>query len=250
MGFWKEIYCVINAVFPAVKELRYCDSNIPAMDKIYFLVKGADEALLDSQKNSEDLFRSMKGVNLIDHKKELDEIFRELSKGGISYSGMSVSFWNIFSLKSYFFFFIVDDEHDKFTLGVAICFAQYKKRTGWSMHKQSWHGLYLSNLMSKLTAWNVWVPTTETSGRWWMRGFMSQQKMVNKSIDEIIKFFLKEFKHFTFRTGLYSYCLIHFENNDALSAQSFLWHEMHLSWKCRKILVFAKKRVIARNPQT
>ncbi len=31
--FWKAIYCLLHAVFPAFKALRYCDSNIPAMDK-------------------------------------------------------------------------------------------------------------------------------------------------------------------------------------------------------------------------
>ncbi len=37
--FWKAIYCFLRAVFPALKALQYCDSNIPAMDKVYFLVK-------------------------------------------------------------------------------------------------------------------------------------------------------------------------------------------------------------------
>ncbi len=44
---WKAIYFLLCAVFPALKVLRYCDSNIPAMDKIYFLVKQVDEALHD-----------------------------------------------------------------------------------------------------------------------------------------------------------------------------------------------------------
>ncbi len=44
--FWKAIYCLLHAIFPALKALRYCNSNIPAMDKIFFLVKGLDEALL------------------------------------------------------------------------------------------------------------------------------------------------------------------------------------------------------------
>ncbi len=42
--FWKAIYCLLHAVFPALKALQYCDSNISAMDKIYFLVKQAGEA--------------------------------------------------------------------------------------------------------------------------------------------------------------------------------------------------------------
>ncbi len=31
MAIWKEIYCLFHAVFPALKVLRYCNSNIPAM---------------------------------------------------------------------------------------------------------------------------------------------------------------------------------------------------------------------------
>ncbi len=33
--------------FFALKAFRYCDSNLPAMDKIYFLVKEANEAFLE-----------------------------------------------------------------------------------------------------------------------------------------------------------------------------------------------------------
>ncbi len=36
--FWKSIFCSLKAVIPALKALRYCDSNVPAMDKIFFLV--------------------------------------------------------------------------------------------------------------------------------------------------------------------------------------------------------------------
>ena len=35
--FWKRIYIVLRAVFPALCLLRYCDKSTPAMDKIYYL---------------------------------------------------------------------------------------------------------------------------------------------------------------------------------------------------------------------
>jgi hypothetical protein len=35
--FWKCLYVLLRAVFPALWALRYCDSNTPVMDKIYFL---------------------------------------------------------------------------------------------------------------------------------------------------------------------------------------------------------------------
>ncbi len=49
------------------------------MDKIYFLVKQADDALCDSQflLDDQDLFGSMRGVVLSDCTEELDEVFGE-----------------------------------------------------------------------------------------------------------------------------------------------------------------------------
>ncbi len=69
-------------MFPALKAMRYCDSNIPAMNKLYFLVKQKDEAFLDSQKllDDEDLFGSMKGVFWSNCNQELDEVWRKRYK--------------------------------------------------------------------------------------------------------------------------------------------------------------------------
>ncbi len=77
--FWKAIYCLLRAVFPALKALRYCDSDIPAMDKIYFLVKRADEALQASQfvLDDQDLFGSMRGSSFQECMEEYDEVFGE-----------------------------------------------------------------------------------------------------------------------------------------------------------------------------
>jgi len=33
--FWKCLYIILRAVFPALRLLRYCDKSKPAMDKIY-----------------------------------------------------------------------------------------------------------------------------------------------------------------------------------------------------------------------
>ena len=35
--FWKCLYTILRAVFPALRLLRYCDKTKPAMDKIYYL---------------------------------------------------------------------------------------------------------------------------------------------------------------------------------------------------------------------
>ncbi len=95
-------YCLLCAAFSALNALRYCDSNIPIMDKIFFLVKQADGVLLDLQLllDDQDLFGSMRGVILSDCKLELDEdLEKQIWKGMISYKGESVSFFVDFILK-------------------------------------------------------------------------------------------------------------------------------------------------------
>ena len=37
--FFKALFVLLRAVFPAIRALRYSDSNTPMMDKIYFLSK-------------------------------------------------------------------------------------------------------------------------------------------------------------------------------------------------------------------
>ena len=36
-NFWKAIYIIMLATFPALRDLRYCDSNTPAMEKLFHL---------------------------------------------------------------------------------------------------------------------------------------------------------------------------------------------------------------------
>ena len=35
--FWKCMYILLRAMFPALRALRYCDSNTPCMDKLFHL---------------------------------------------------------------------------------------------------------------------------------------------------------------------------------------------------------------------
>ncbi len=46
--FWKAVCCLLRAVFPALRALRFCDANKPAMDKIYYLCDRVENALLRS----------------------------------------------------------------------------------------------------------------------------------------------------------------------------------------------------------
>ena len=118
-------------------------------------------------------------------------------------------------------------------LGMLSCLLGISKRKGWSMHMWWQHGLFLSNQTSELITWNDSAPTMEilemideVVSRLHYRP-CPNKKVVNESIDEIIYIFWKEFKHFIYRTGRYRNQSIWFENDDALSGRSYLWHEMH-----------------------
>ena len=58
--FWKAMYTLLRAVFPALRCLRYCDGNIPAMDKVYTLTHRTSIAIEKSidALNDTDMFRS------------------------------------------------------------------------------------------------------------------------------------------------------------------------------------------------
>ncbi len=77
-GFWKAIYCLLHTVFPSLKAVKYCDFNIAAMDKIYYLMKQADEALINSQLLHDDRdCLDHEEIDLSDCKEELDEVLGE-----------------------------------------------------------------------------------------------------------------------------------------------------------------------------
>ncbi len=53
--FWKAIYYLLRAVFPSLKALRYCDADSPAMDKIFNLTHRANDAILKSAMDFDDV---------------------------------------------------------------------------------------------------------------------------------------------------------------------------------------------------
>ncbi len=64
-GHWRwnvleKKFLLVEAVFPAEKALQYCNSNVPAMDKIFFLAKIANISIDNSASilDSEHLFGS------------------------------------------------------------------------------------------------------------------------------------------------------------------------------------------------
>ncbi len=77
--FLKAIYVLLQEVFPALKAQRYCDSNVPAMDKIFHLVKRADDAILKAAQELDDetIFGLCRPANLSDCEDEMEEIYGE-----------------------------------------------------------------------------------------------------------------------------------------------------------------------------
>ncbi len=96
--FWKSIFCLLRAVFPALKALRYCDSNVPAMDKIFFLVKRADVAIENSSSmlNDEELFGCVDSSLVTGCGEELDEVFGER---GVEYERYVLVLCMLFDLR-------------------------------------------------------------------------------------------------------------------------------------------------------
>ncbi len=75
--FWRAIFCLLRAVFAALKTLRFCDSNQPMMDKILFFVNCSDCAQQISafMLDDETLFGRPDLCNLTGYDEELDEVF-------------------------------------------------------------------------------------------------------------------------------------------------------------------------------
>jgi len=61
--FFKALFVLLRAVFPALRALRFTDSNIPMMDKIYYFTLRTQFALEKSVSdlNDEDMFGKFVG---------------------------------------------------------------------------------------------------------------------------------------------------------------------------------------------
>ena len=74
--FWKALYVVTRSVFPALRLLRYCDANKPAMDKMKHLGHRTTVALEKSVEflNDEELFKDFGGDDAA-LRKEAEDVF-------------------------------------------------------------------------------------------------------------------------------------------------------------------------------
>ena len=61
--FWKALYTILRSVYPDIQALRYCDSNVPAMENIYHLSNRKTLAIERSCEmlNDDDMFSLIEG---------------------------------------------------------------------------------------------------------------------------------------------------------------------------------------------
>ena len=43
--FWRALYALLRAVIPEIRVLGYCESNTPAIDKVYHLAHGTSKSI-------------------------------------------------------------------------------------------------------------------------------------------------------------------------------------------------------------
>ena len=71
------MYTLLRAVFSALRLLHYCDSNTPAMDKVYMLSHRMTVAIEKSVKvlNDEELCGDAKGMDSSYFEEEAQEVY-------------------------------------------------------------------------------------------------------------------------------------------------------------------------------
>ncbi len=81
-GYTYNVVFSLLCVFPALQAMRYCDANIPAMDKTKYLVNRVDYSLLSSQPvlNDNGLFGPMNGELCDGVNDEFSTVFGEFGE--------------------------------------------------------------------------------------------------------------------------------------------------------------------------
>jgi hypothetical protein len=80
-NYFRALYVLLRAVFPAIRALRYCDKGEPSMDKIYYLTFRATEALKRSVDllNDSTLFTNIDSLSLQEEMAQIYENTNEYS---------------------------------------------------------------------------------------------------------------------------------------------------------------------------
>ncbi len=111
------------------------------MDKIYFLVKHADEALHDLQLllDDQDLFGSMRGTTIPEWEEEFNEVFGETNTERndelLRYESFFILFFDKSNRSCYFVSVMMTIKINSH-LGMLFYLLGISKRIGWSMHMQ------------------------------------------------------------------------------------------------------------------
>ena len=246
--FWKCMYVVLRAVFPALRLLRYCDKSTPAMDKIFYLSHRTTIALEKSEEflNDEALFGDMKkDANLSREEVMLDDDSDD--DGDVLFSNHDVTptssdndsdddneeLTPTNSVMSFGRQFIwhwnkrkVRIEHEYATAGWALCVMEDVRKDVLSRMTGD-HQDAIDKVVSRLHA--PPNPNTNTS---------------SLTIAEILDTFWNEFKAFQQRTYPYD-AASRWLSQDVAKGNSYLWHEKY-SIRQTKVLGFVACRVTSK----
>lgn len=79
--FWSRLYFILRANYAALVTLRWCDSNRPMMDRLYFATKQTADAIEKSKEylSDKELFpvENMEFEMGINYQRELEQVFGE-----------------------------------------------------------------------------------------------------------------------------------------------------------------------------
>jgi len=232
--FWKCIYVVLRAVFPALCLLRYCDKSTPAMDKIYYLSHRTTIALEKSEEflNDEALFGEMSNsCNFLyrersdlggdsDDDDNDDVLFSndltpssdvgsddDNDNGNInsehpkSFGGLFIWHWNKRKLRI---------EHEYVIVGWVLCVME-DIRKDVVLRMTGVHQLAIERVVTRLHA----PPCANTN-----------PAVSSMSIPDILDTFWNEFKAFQLRSDPYdaASCWL---SQDVVKGNLYLWHEKY-----------------------
>jgi hypothetical protein len=63
--FWRVLFLVVRAVFPALRILRLSDQQSPAMDKLYYCVRRADKLIESNMEELDELWQDEKVMSML-----------------------------------------------------------------------------------------------------------------------------------------------------------------------------------------
>ena len=247
--FWKCIYIILRAIFPALRLLCYCDKSTPAMDKIFYLSHRTTLALEKSEEdlNDESLFGEMTRDNNLrretddmgcdsdddddddvlftndttptssDNDSDDDDIGDDENEKPKSFGRLFIWHWD--KRKK-------NIEHEYAIAGWALCVME-DVRKDVLLRMTGEHQLAIEKVITRLHA----PPNPNTA-------------VSSMSLPEILDTFWNEFKAYQHRTYPYD-AASRWLSQDIVNGNSYLWHEKY-SMRTTKVLGFVAGRVTSK----